>query len=60
MQVSAPLGHYELMVRAEDWSGQPQLEQHDPNFGTYVIHDAFAIGAFIETPAPESSLSPAR
>jgi hypothetical protein len=48
------------MVRAENWSRQPQLEQHDPDFGTYMIHHAFAIEAFIDTPTPESGSSPAR
>jgi hypothetical protein len=60
MQTPARLQHYETMARAGDWSGQPQLEQYDPNLGTYLIHHSSAIWTFIDTQTPESGSSPAR
>ena len=46
-QVPEQPGRYDLMARAKDSNGQPQPEQHDPNFGTYVIHHPFAIEVLV-------------
>ncbi len=53
-------GRYELMARAKDSRGRQQPEQHDPNFGTYVIHHSFVIEVFVECPKAESGSSPWR
>ena len=47
-QVPEQPGCYELMARATDSQGRQQPEQHDPNFGSYVIHHPFAIQVFVE------------
>ncbi len=59
-QVPERLGRYELMARAKDSNGQQQPEQHDPNFGTYVIHHPFAIEVFVDAPKAGSGSSRAR
>jgi DMSO/TMAO reductase YedYZ molybdopterin-dependent catalytic subunit len=58
-QVPAQSGRYELMARATDSNGQQQPVQHDPNFGTYVIHHPFAIEVFVGAPQADSASSPA-
>jgi DMSO/TMAO reductase YedYZ molybdopterin-dependent catalytic subunit len=50
-QVPKEPGRYELMARARDSNGQRQPEQHDPNYGTYVINHPFAIEVFVDRPA---------
>ena len=47
------------MARAKDSNGRQQPEQHDPNFGTYVIHHAFAIEVFVDAPKADSGSSTA-
>lgn len=53
-------GRYELMARAKDSRGCKQPEQHDANFGTYVIHHTFAIEVFVDGPNGDSGLAPDR
>ena len=49
-QVPGQPGRYEIKARAKDSHGQQQPEQHDKNFGTYVINHSFAIEVFVEDP----------
>jgi hypothetical protein len=58
-QVPEQSGRYELMARAKDSNGQQQPEQHDANFGTYVIHHPLAIEVFVDAPKADSGSSPA-
>lgn len=59
-QVPEQPGRYELMARAKDSMGRQQPEQHNPNFGTYVIHYPFAIEVFVDSPKTDSGSSPSR
>ena len=45
-------GRYHLMSRASDSKGRQQPEQHDPSFGSYVIHHSFPIEIFVEARQP--------
>jgi DMSO/TMAO reductase YedYZ molybdopterin-dependent catalytic subunit len=45
-------GSYALLSRAKDASGSIQPEQHDPNFGSYVINHPLPIEVFVgESPS---------
>ncbi|MDQ2776016.1 MAG: sulfite oxidase [Acidobacteriota bacterium] len=59
-QVPEQRGRYQLMARAKDSMGRQQPEQHNPNFGTYVIHHPFVIEVFVEYPKAENGSSPDR
>jgi DMSO/TMAO reductase YedYZ molybdopterin-dependent catalytic subunit len=59
-QVPEQSGRYELMARAKDSNGRQQPQQHDANFGTYVIHHPFGIEVFVDAPKADSGLSSAR
>lgn len=41
-------GRYELRSRAKDSHGKQQPQQHDLNFGPYLIHHSFGIEVFVE------------
>jgi hypothetical protein len=41
-------GPVTLIARARDTAGAIQPEQHDPNFGTYVIHHPLPIDVFVD------------
>ena len=47
-------GRYALLARAKDASGNVQPEQHDPNFGSYVINHPLPIEVFVGD-SPSSS-----
>ena len=49
-QVPDRRGRYELMSRAQDSKGHRQPDEHDPNFGAYVIDHPFAIEVFVDAP----------
>jgi DMSO/TMAO reductase YedYZ molybdopterin-dependent catalytic subunit len=59
-QVPEQPGRYQLIARAKDSNGRQQPEQHDPNFGSYVIHHSFAIEVFVNGLNGDSGSSPAR
>jgi DMSO/TMAO reductase YedYZ molybdopterin-dependent catalytic subunit len=40
-------GQYRLMARARDAHGRVQPDQHDPNYGGYVIHHSLPIEVFV-------------
>ena len=48
-------GRYTLLARARDANGNVQPEQHDPNYGTYVIDHALPIDVFVDDPAGASA-----
>ncbi len=41
-------GQYTLMARAQDAQGRAQPDQHDPNYGSYVIDHPLPIDVFVE------------
>jgi DMSO/TMAO reductase YedYZ molybdopterin-dependent catalytic subunit len=41
-------GRYTLLARAKDARGHTQPDQHDPNYGTYVINHPLPIDVFVE------------
>jgi DMSO/TMAO reductase YedYZ molybdopterin-dependent catalytic subunit len=41
-------GRYTLLARAKDARGHAQPDQHDPNYGTYVINHPVPIDVFVE------------
>jgi DMSO/TMAO reductase YedYZ molybdopterin-dependent catalytic subunit len=40
-------GRYTLLARAKDAGGMPQPDEHDPNFGVYVINHCLPIEVFV-------------
>jgi DMSO/TMAO reductase YedYZ molybdopterin-dependent catalytic subunit len=40
-------GRYALLARASDAGGGSQPDEHDPNYGTYVIHHPLPIEVFV-------------
>src|SRR5229473_7816969 len=43
-------GQYTLLARAKDANGTVQPDQHDPNYGTYVINHPLPIEVIVEDP----------
>ena len=43
-------GQYTLLARAKDAQGTVQPDQHDPNYGTYVIHHPLPIEVVVQEP----------
>jgi hypothetical protein len=43
-------GQYTLLARARDASGGVQPNEHDPNYGTYVINHPLPIEVLVEDP----------
>ncbi len=43
-------GQYTLLARAKDASGGVQPNEHDPNYGTYVINHPLPIEVLVEAP----------
>ena len=43
-------GRYTLMARAKGADGSVQPDQHDPNYGSYVIHHPLPIEVFVDGP----------
>jgi DMSO/TMAO reductase YedYZ molybdopterin-dependent catalytic subunit len=50
---SAP-GRYTLRARARDANGSVQPDEHDPNYGTYVINQSLSIEVFVADAASSS------
>ena len=47
-------GQYTLLARAKDANGSVQPDQHDPNYGTYVISHPLPIEVFVDGPTGTS------
>jgi DMSO/TMAO reductase YedYZ molybdopterin-dependent catalytic subunit len=43
-------GQYTLLARAKDASGGVQPNEHDPNYGTYIINHPLPIEVIVEDP----------
>ncbi|MCU1259324.1 MAG: sulfite oxidase-like oxidoreductase [Bryobacterales bacterium] len=48
-------GKYTLLARAKDANGEVQPDQHDQNYGSYVITHPLPIEVFVENPTGSSS-----
>jgi DMSO/TMAO reductase YedYZ molybdopterin-dependent catalytic subunit len=48
-------GRYTLLARAKDASGSVQPDNHDPNYGTYVINHQLPIEVFVDDAAGTSA-----
>ena len=47
-------GRYILLARAKDADGSIQPDEHDPNYGSYVINHPLPIEVFVDDPASSS------
>jgi hypothetical protein len=47
-------GRYALLARAKDANGSTQPDEHDPNYGSYVINHPLPIDVFVDDSASSS------